>query len=64
MRDDIVGRGIVKIFTNGDLPTNPMRLSECLVCGGILTFEQSWAHYKSDCKVSSEQPFAIITRQG
>ncbi|MGA2923855.1 MAG: hypothetical protein ABSE28_22355 [Candidatus Sulfotelmatobacter sp.] len=58
--DDIVGRGIIKIFTNGDLPTNPMLLSECLVCGGIFTFEDSWPHYKSECKVSPEQPFALV----
>jgi len=34
MIEDKVGKLFVMIFTNGDLPKNPMMLSECVVCGG------------------------------
>ena len=35
MRDDTIGKSFNVIFTNGDLPTNPMSLRECAVCGGV-----------------------------
>ena len=43
MMDDIamVGKPFIVLSTNGDLPTNPMRLSECMVCGGVFTRDQS-----------------------
>src|SRR6202041_2295892 len=54
-------------WTNGTVQfqsSTLTRLSECLVCGGIFTFEESWAHYISTCKVSPEQPFAIVAGRG
>jgi hypothetical protein len=32
--DNRVGKSFTVISTNGDLPTNPMSLRECMVCGG------------------------------
>jgi hypothetical protein len=29
-----VGKSFVVVFTNGDLPKNPMSLRECVVCTG------------------------------
>jgi hypothetical protein len=42
MMDDMamVSKPFIVLSTNGDLPTNPMRLSECMVCGGVFTREQ------------------------
>jgi hypothetical protein len=34
MTEDRVGKLFVMLFTNGDLPTNPLYLRECWVCGG------------------------------
>jgi len=44
MADDTIGKSFTVIFTNGDLPTNPMSLRECAVCGGVFTRDQSWSH--------------------
>ena len=41
------------ILTNGDLPTNPISLRECAVCGGVFTREQSQEHYYVPCPPSS-----------
>lgn len=64
MMDDIAiaGKPFIVLFTNGDLPTNPMRLSECMVCGGVFTRKQSREHSKVRCQPSPEQPFSITGR--
>ena len=35
--DNRVGKSFTVIFTNGDLPDNPMSLRECMVRGGVFT---------------------------
>ena len=64
MMDDlaVVGKPFIMLSTNGDLPTNPMRLSECMVCGGVFTREQSRKHSKVRCQPSPEQPLSITGR--
>ena len=52
------------IFTNGDLPTNPMSLRECAVCGGVFTRDESREHSEARCHPSLEQPLAIVTGRG
>jgi hypothetical protein len=54
MMDDIAvaGKPFIMLSPNGDLPTNPMRLSECMVCGGVFT----------RCQPSPEQPLSITGR--
>jgi hypothetical protein len=47
MREDRVGKLFVMMFTNGDLPTNPMCLRECLVCGEVFNRIDSLAHTKN-----------------
>jgi hypothetical protein len=64
MTDDMVGKIFIALSSNGDLPLNPMRLRECLVCGGVFTRQESRAHWGSRCQPSSEQPFAIVTGRG
>jgi hypothetical protein len=61
MIEDRVGKLFIGIFTNGDLPTNPISLGECVVCGGVFTRDKSRQHSEVPCQPSSEQPFAIIT---
>jgi hypothetical protein len=63
MTDDIIGKSFTLIFTNGDLPNNPMSLRECAVCGGVFTRDQSWAHSQIPCPPSAIQPLGIVTRQ-
>ena len=43
MMDDIalIGKPFIVLSTNGDLPTNRMRLRECMVCGGVFTHDES-----------------------
>jgi hypothetical protein len=62
--DDRVGKSFIVMFTNRDLPSNPMYLGECLVCGGVFTRDQSMAHLEARCLPSPEQPYAIVPRQG
>ena len=62
--DDQVGKPFIMLSTNGDLPTNPMSLRECMVCGGVFTREQSREHSYIPCPPSSEQPFAIVSGRG
>ncbi len=62
--DERVGKFFMVIFTNGDLPDNPMSLRECVVCGEVFTREQSREHYYVPCPPSSEQPFAIVSGRG
>jgi len=60
MMDDIAmaEKPFIVLSTNGDLPNNPMRLSECMVCGGVFTRTQSRKHSEVRCQPSPEQPFA------
>ena len=62
MREDKVGKLFVMMFTNGDLPTNPMCLRECLVCGEVFDRPASMLHADIQCELSSEQPFASAGR--
>ena len=62
--DDRVGRVFIRIFTNGDLPKNPVMLSECMVCGGVFSREQSQEHSYIPCLPSSEQPLAVVSGRG
>ncbi len=59
---DRVGKAFTVIFTNGDLPTNPMSLRECMVCGGVFTRDQSREHCEARRQPSPEQPFAAAGR--
>jgi hypothetical protein len=56
--NDRIGKSFIVIFTNGDLPSNPMSLRECAVCGGVFTREQSREHYYVPCPPSGVQPLA------
>jgi hypothetical protein len=58
MREDRIGKLFVMIFTNGDLPTNPMCLRECVVCGGVFNRIDSLAHSEMPCHPSAQQPLA------
>ena len=58
MSEDRVGKLFIRIFTNGDLRTNPMSLGECLVCGGVFTRDESRKHSEVPCQPSPVQPFA------
>jgi hypothetical protein len=65
--DDRVGKVFIRIFTNGDLrdlPKNPVMLSECMVCGGVFSREQSREHSYIPCLPSSEQPLLIASGRG
>jgi hypothetical protein len=61
MMDDIAMAG-KSFIPNGDLPTNPMRLSECMVCGGVFTRKQSRKHSEVRCQPSPEQALSITGR--
>jgi hypothetical protein len=54
MREDRFGKIFIKLFANGDLPTNPMCLRECVVCGEVFTREESWEHTEVPCQPSPE----------
>jgi hypothetical protein len=60
--DDQVGKPFIVLFTNGDLPTNPMSLRECLVCGGVFTRDESREHSDVRCQPSFEHSFAATGR--
>ena len=62
--DDRVGKVFIRIFTNGDLPKNPVMLSECMVCGGVFSREQSQEHSYIPCLPSSEQSLATVSGRG
>ena len=63
VRDDRVCKSFIVMSTNGDLlPTNPMSLRECLVCGGVFTRDESREHSEVPCQSSPEQPFAAAGR--
>jgi len=63
MTQDRIGKSFTVIFTNGDLPNNPMSLRECSVCGGVFTREQSREHCDVPCPPSAIQPLGMVTRQ-
>jgi hypothetical protein len=58
MTDDTIDKFFTVIFTEGDLPTNPMSLRVCAVCGGVFTRDQSWAHSKSRARHQPCSPLA------
>jgi|GraSoiStandDraft_14_1057315.scaffolds.fasta_scaffold762822_1 hypothetical protein len=62
MSADMVGKIFVMVSSSGDLPTNPLSLRECMVCGKVFNREQSREHYYVPCPPSSEQPFAVTGR--
>jgi hypothetical protein len=64
MREDRVGKIFIMVFTNGDLPENPMCLRECVVCGEFFTREESRKHTEIWCQPSPQQPIAIVTGRG
>jgi hypothetical protein len=64
MTDERVGKGFTVIFTNGDLPHNPMSLRECMVCGGVFTRDQSWAHCQIPCQPTTDKSLAAVAGRG
>ncbi len=58
MREDRVGKLFIMVFTNGDLPTNPMCLRECMVCGELLNRYEALQHTDMPCQPSARQPLA------
>lgn len=58
MREDRVGKLFIMVFTNRDVPTNPMSLRECMVCGEFFTRDESRAHSDIQCPPSQLQPLA------
>jgi len=60
--DDRLGKPFIVLSTNGDLPTNPMSLRECMVCGGVFTRDESRDHSDARCQPSRSQPFTLISR--
>jgi hypothetical protein len=64
MREDRVGKLFVMMFTNGDLPENPMCLRDCVVCGDVFNRLDSLAHTQLPCQPSPQQPIAIVTGRG
>jgi hypothetical protein len=58
MREDRVGKLFIMVFTNGDLPTNPMSLRECMVCGELFTRYEALQHTDMPCRPSPRQPLA------
>ena len=64
MREDKVGKLFVMVFTNGDLPTNPMSLRECVVCGDVFDRPAAMLHAESPCQSSPLQPLAIVSGRG
>jgi hypothetical protein len=61
MRKDRVGKLFVMVFTNGDLPNNPMSLRECMVCGEVFDRPAAMLHADIPCEPSPQQPIAIVT---
>ena len=56
MIEDRVGKVFIMVFTNGDLPTNPTCLRECVVCGELFTRNESREHAEMPCQPSPEHP--------
>ena len=64
MREDKVGKLFVMMFTNGDLPTNPMCLRECLVCGEVFDRPASMLHADIPCKHTPLKSLAAVSGRG
>ena len=62
MAEDHVGKPFIVLSTNGDLPTNPMSLRECMVCGGVFTRDESRERSEVRCQPSPRQPLAAEGR--
>jgi hypothetical protein len=58
MRVDRVGKLFITVYTNGDLPMNPMCVRECVVCGDFFTRDESLTHADTPCIPSPRQPLA------
>lgn len=58
MTQDRVGKIFIMLSTNGDLPTNPMRLRECVVCGEFFTRDESREHSEARCQPTPQQPLS------
>jgi hypothetical protein len=54
----MAGKPLLMLSTYGDLPTNPMHLRECVVCGDVFPREQARKHCEVRCQPSLEQPFS------
>ena len=59
--DDHVGKLFIRVFTNGDLPMNPMMLGECVVCGGVFTRDETQKHAEIPCEPTTSKSLAAIT---
>jgi hypothetical protein len=64
MTDEIVGKSFLVIFTNGDLPSNPMSLRECAICGDVFTRDQTTVHYYAHCDPSPDRSLAAVAMRG
>jgi hypothetical protein len=62
MKEDTVDKLFIMVFANGDLPTNPMRLGECLACGEVFNRIDSLAHAEMSCPPSPVRPFSSAGR--
>jgi len=62
--DDSVGKLFVMMFTNGDLPTNPMCLRECLVCGEVFNRIDSMEHANIPCRHTPNKSLAVVSGRG
>ena len=58
MRVDRVGKLFITVYTNGDLPTNPMTLWECVVCGEFISRDESVKQTDIPRQPSAQQPLA------
>jgi hypothetical protein len=56
--DWVIPKPFIVVFSNGDLPTSPMNLRECIVCGGVFTREESREHSEVRCQPSSGEIFS------
>jgi|GEM_PF-1579299 len=56
--NDRNGKVFITLRSNGDLPTNPMSLRECMVCGDVFTHDESREHSEVACQPWPQQPLA------
>jgi hypothetical protein len=63
--DDVVlaGKPFIVLFTNGTCQQNPMRLSECMVCGEVFTRERSRKHNEAMKSYASHQRINLFPSQ-
>jgi hypothetical protein len=64
MRDDSVGKLFIMVFTNGDLPTNPVCVRECLVWGEFFTCEEAREHSISRACHRPHSPLPSLRAKG